>query len=62
MDTQPPVFTFRINDACRVLGLGRSTIYKLINEGQLKSITIAGRTLIPRQAIEDLIAKADGNV
>ncbi|NLH80108.1 MAG: helix-turn-helix domain-containing protein [Phyllobacteriaceae bacterium] len=45
-----------MNDACKALSLGRSTIYKLINEGKLKSITIAGRTLIPRTEIERLVS------
>ena len=59
MHSQTDVLTYRINDACRALSLGRSTLYKLINEGKLKSITIAGRTLIPRGEIERLIAEAN---
>ncbi len=59
MNASPEILTYRINDACRALSLGRSTLYKLINEGKLKSITIAGRTLIPRGEIERLIAEAN---
>lgn len=51
-------FAFRINDACRALSLGRSTLYKLIKQGKLRPITIAGRVLIPRAEIERLIAEA----
>ena len=48
---------YRVNDACRSLGIGRSTLYKLIAERKLKPITIGGRTLIPRAEIERLIAE-----
>jgi excisionase family DNA binding protein len=58
MLTPAEIFAYRINDASRAIGLGRSTLYKLINEGKLKSVTIAGRTLIPRAEIERLIAEA----
>ncbi|WP_333824266.1 helix-turn-helix domain-containing protein [Pinisolibacter sp.] len=48
----------RINDACGQVGLGRSTLYKLIGEGKLKAIKIAGRTLIPHAELERLISEA----
>lgn len=55
MHTQSDVLAFRINDACKALSLGRSTLYKLMGSGKLRSITIAGRVLIPRSEIERLI-------
>lgn len=58
MNASPEPLVFRINDACRALSLGRSTLYKLIAEGKLRSINIAGRTLIPRTEIERLITEA----
>ncbi len=61
MHIPPEILAYRINDACRALSLGRSTLYKLINEGKLKSITIAGRTLIPRSEIERLISEASAD-
>lgn len=61
MNTHPEALSFRINDACAVLGIGRTSIYKIIACGKLKSITIAGRTLIPRAEIDRLIAEASGN-
>ena len=35
-----------INDAARILGVSRSTIYRLINEQALKSRKVRNRTLI----------------
>jgi len=44
-----------IKEASRLLGLGRSTIYKLMNEGRLETRRIGARTLIPRASIELLL-------
>jgi hypothetical protein len=38
--------------------LSRATIYKLIGTGQLKTIKILGRRLIPVEAIESLLNNA----
>lgn len=46
-----------IKEASRLLGLGRSTIYVLINEGRLQTRRIGRRTLIPRTAIEALLGE-----
>jgi len=54
----PEIFAFRVNDACRAIGLGRTALYGLIAEGKLKPIKVAGRTLIPRSEIERLIEEA----
>ena len=61
MNTHSEILAYRINDACHALSLGRSSLYKMINAGQLKPITIAGRTLIPRSEIERLIAEASAD-
>ena len=45
---------YRIADACHVLGVGRTSLYDLIKSGELRSIKIAGRTLVPRSEIERL--------
>ena len=45
---------YRINEAVAAYRLSRSTLYKLIAEGNLRTVKIAGRRLIPRDAIEAL--------
>ena len=45
---------YRVNEAVAVYRLSRSTLYKLIAEGNLRTVKIAGRRLIPRDAIEAL--------
>ena len=45
----------RINDAARLYGVGRSTIYKMMNAGKLRTVKIGGRRLIPRDVLEALL-------
>jgi excisionase family DNA binding protein len=53
----PPniALAYRVNDAVKISGLGRSTIYKLIGEGKLRSVLVAGRRLIPADALRSLV-------
>jgi excisionase family DNA binding protein len=51
------LLAYTVKDACRVLGIGRSMLYKLIAESKLKPIKIGRRTLIPRAEIERLFKK-----
>lgn len=44
-----------ITEAARTLGLGRTKIYELINDGSLSIIKIGRRTLIKTDSIRRLI-------
>ena len=46
-----------IKEVSNQLGLGRSTIYTLIAQGELKPRHIGRRTLISRREIEEMIAR-----
>jgi excisionase family DNA binding protein len=48
----------RVEDAARILSVGRSTVYDLIRSGRLRSIKIGRRRLVPRSALDAFI---DGN-
>ena len=54
--TQP--LTLRINDAAKALGIGRSSIYRLINQGKLRTVKIAGRTLVPATEVRRIVDRA----
>ena len=43
-----------INSTCRDLDCGRTTVYKLINEGRLKTFKAGGKTLITYSSIKEL--------
>jgi excisionase family DNA binding protein len=47
-----------IGDFCRAVGLGRSTVYGLIDRGELESIKVGYRRLIPYQAAKDLLERS----
>lgn len=40
---------------CKALSLGRNSVYNLIHSGQLKSITIGRRILVPKLFLIDFI-------
>lgn len=49
--------TYSIEDAAEVLGVGRTTMYRLVAEGEVESIAIGSRRLIPRESIEDFLSR-----
>lgn len=46
---------FSIAEACRASSLGRTKIYELISTGQLHTVRIGGRRLIPAESLHSLI-------
>jgi len=48
--------TFTVDETRRKLGLSRGLIYQAIREGQIPSLRIGRRILIPRAALEKLLA------
>lgn len=51
--------TLSIKDAAQLLSIGRSTIYRLIGEGQLHTVKIGNRTLIKTASIRNLAEVQD---
>ena len=41
------------------LGVGRSKIFELIASGQLRSVRVGRRRLVPEQAIRDFVTQLD---
>jgi excisionase family DNA binding protein len=50
---------YHVNEAAAAFGLSRSTLYKLMSAGALRSVKIGGRRLIPIEAIEALLSGGD---
>jgi excisionase family DNA binding protein len=46
---------YQIDEAAAAYRLSRSTLYKLIAAGALRSVKVGGRRLIPVEAIEALL-------
>jgi excisionase family DNA binding protein len=50
--------SYRMKDAARVSGIGLTKLYELRKEGKLPAVKVAGRVLIPADALRRLIAEA----
>lgn len=50
----------RVPDACRYIGISRSTLYVLIAEGEIEIIKLGCSTLVLTESLKALIAKRRG--
>lgn len=60
MSTKPdtPRQTLTVEEAAALLGIGRNTAYQAAANGELPVIRIGRRLLIPRAALDRLLAEA----
>jgi excisionase family DNA binding protein len=49
--------TYKINEVAQALGLSRTTIYKLIGQGELQRIKLGATTLIVANSVEALLER-----
>lgn len=49
--------TMRVPDACRYIGVSRSTLYLLIADGEIEIIKLGCSTLVLTESLKALIAK-----
>ena len=49
-----------VTEAARLLATSRSKIYEMIAVGQLESVKLGRRRLIPREAVESYVASLRG--
>jgi excisionase family DNA binding protein len=57
--TEPPRL-IRVEDAAKLLNIGRSAVYDLIRYGRLRSVKIGKSRRIPREAVDEVIAALTG--
>ena len=50
--------TYTIPEAAQAIGIGKSMLYGLINDGELRTIRLGKRVLIPRDSILELLGMA----
>lgn len=43
--------TVRINEACRLTGIGRSKLYELIQAGEIDTVKVGSITLVPTESL-----------
>jgi len=47
--------TLTINDAAKVIGIGRVTLYKHINSGLIETVKVGGRRLVKVDSLKKLV-------
>jgi len=47
----------RVPEACRYLGIGRSTLYVLISEGEIEFIKLGSATLVLTESLKELVER-----
>ena len=47
--------THKPEEVAPLLGLGRNSVYALLNSGQLRSIRVGRKILVPTSAIEEFL-------
>lgn len=58
VDLAPPL-TLRVNTACDMLGISRSTFYQAVATGKIRLIKLFGRTLVTHDELLRVIAAAE---
>jgi excisionase family DNA binding protein len=53
----PQVRLVSVDAAAQLLGVGRTTVYDLINRGALRSLKIGRRTLLPVDGIDSFVGR-----
>lgn len=49
--------TYRVNEVLALTGLSRSTLYRLVAQGELPLVKVCGRTLIARDDLEAMVQR-----
>jgi len=50
--------TYSVEEAAKILGIGRSAAYQAVRTGEIPAIRIGKRLLVPVQALEQLLSTA----
>lgn len=52
--------TYSVDEAAELLGIGRTLMYKLLTAGEVDSLKIGKRRMVPRDAIDGYIKRSRG--
>ena len=55
---QTPRLAWRVNSFCRAVGISRTSFYELVKRGEIRTVLIAGRRLVPDTEARRLLAEA----
>lgn len=46
-----------VDEAARLIGVGRSTMFALLDSGEIRSVKVGARRLVPRRALEEFVSE-----
>jgi excisionase family DNA binding protein len=49
---EPQRLAYRVRTFCAAVGIGRTKFYELMQAGQIRTITIGGRRLVPADEVQ----------
>jgi excisionase family DNA binding protein len=52
--------TYTVGEAAKAIGVGRSLAYELVRRGDLRTVHVGCRVLVPRDAVSDFPGPAQG--
>ncbi len=52
---EPPLL-YKVSKAAELLGISRTNVYYLMDDGQISSVRIGKRRLIPRTALDEFVS------
>ena len=50
--------TYSVEEAAQILGIGRASAYQAVHAGEIPSIQIGSRLVVPKTALDNMIAGA----
>lgn len=59
MQDPPQRLTVTVTEAAKLLGISRGLAYTLVRTGEIRSIRLGRRLLVPRQVIDQLLHDQD---
>ena len=57
MESDGMPLTLSVSQAAKLLGISRAFAYELVARGELPSLRLGRRVVVPRQALEELVAR-----
>lgn len=57
--TAPVLKTYKVEDIARILGIGRSSAYNLVNEGHFKVVRIGTSIRVSKKSFDEWLDKLE---
>ena len=58
----PAPLAVSVEEAARLIGVGRSKMFALVQSGLVRSVRVGARRLVPTRALEEFLEKDDGDL